>query len=224
MAARLDSAAEQAVQRWAAEVLPQLLQPMHEAVAATADLAASVAAEVACLAEKAGQLADRCGCLKAAHGNHEQRLCHAESCAMASSAGGGPASIQQLETLAGQVQSLQAGHARLDETLQALRQQQSVAASLQPPSSQQSLEGALGDLQAASIAAAELPSMRRQLAALADQQVQQAGTAEVLQSGGGWQGGGGSLAACVMRGSPLVGLALVNHLQCRAACSRPRCV
>lgn len=201
MAARLEAAAtaaaEQAVQRWAAEALPPLLQPMQEAVAATADLAASVAAEVAGLAGKVGQLADRCGQLEAAHANHEQRLGLAEECSLEASAGSGPASLQQLEALGQQVQSLQEGHARLDEAVQGLRQQAAaaahqaaaaaqqaaaVAASPQPPTSWQSFPTAAlsPEMEAA---AAELPSLRRQVAALADQQAQQAGSAEVLQSG-----------------------------------------
>lgn len=201
MAARLEAAAtaaaEHTVQRWAAEALPPLLQPMQEAVAATADLAASLAAEVAGLAGRVGQLADRCSQLEAAHANHEQRLCHAEECSLEASGGGGPASLQQLEALGQHVQSLQEGHALLDEAMQGLRQQAAtaahqaaaavqqaaaVAASPQPPTSWQSFPAAAlsPEMEAA---AAELPSLQRQVAALADQQAQQAGSAEVLQSG-----------------------------------------
>ncbi len=201
-AARLEAAAaaaaEQAVQRWATEALPPLLQPMQEAVAATADLASSVAAEVAGLAGKLGQLADRCGRLEAAHANHEQRLSNVEGSTLAASAGGGPASLQQLEALGQQVHSLQAGHARLDEAVQGLKQQaaaaaqqaaaaaqQAAAAAASPLPSRQSLAaaGLSPGWEAASAAAAELPSLRRQLATLADQQAQQAGMADVLQSG-----------------------------------------
>lgn len=195
-AARLEAAAaaaaEQAVQRWASEALPPLLQPMQEAVAATADLAASVAAEVAGLAGKAGQLAE-------AHANQEQRLCRAEERSMAANSGGGPASVRQLEALGEQVHSLQAGHARLDEAMQGLRQQTAAAAQQAAAAAQQAAAAATPqrtasrqgvaaagpspELDAAFATAAELPSLRRQLAVLADQQAQQAGTSEVLQSG-----------------------------------------
>lgn len=202
-AARLEAAAaaaaEQAVQRWASEALPPLLQPMQEAVAATADLAASVAAEVAGLAGRVGQLADRCGGLEAAHANQEQRLCRVEERSMAATAGGGPASVRQLEALGQQVHSLQAGHARLDEAVQGLRQQTAAAAQQAAAAAQQAAAAATPqrtasrqgmaaagpspELDAAFATAAELPSLRRQLTALVDQQAQQAGTAEVLQSG-----------------------------------------
>lgn len=183
------AAAQAAVQRWAAEALPPLLQPMQEAVGATAELASSVAAEAGGLAASLQQLAERAGCLEAAHENHEQRLGLAEARAMSGGSAGAD-SAAQLERLAQQVHALQAGHSQLDEAVQGLRHRAARAAGTPSPLRATASSWApqqqpdLPDLQSLSLAAAELPAVQQQLAAVADQQAQQARTTdEVVQSG-----------------------------------------
>lgn len=77
---QLAEAAEVAVQRWSSQALPPLLAPMQEAVAATAELAASVATEAAGLSGDLRQLAERCGQQEEALSGLQQRVCDAEGC------------------------------------------------------------------------------------------------------------------------------------------------
>lgn len=179
------AAAEQAVQRWAADALPQLLQPMQEAVAATAELASSVGAEVGGLAASVEQLAERASQLEEAHGNHEQRLGLAEAAGM--SCGGstdGGASAAQLERLQQQVHALQAGHSRLDAALQGLRHNVGAAAAAAATPSPLRAASSWGATQQQQELSGPLPDLQSQLAAVADQQAQQARTTDdIVQSG-----------------------------------------
>lgn len=165
----MPAAAERGVQRWVADALPQLLQPMQDAVAATAELAAGIAADVVEVAREVEQLA-------AAHRNHEQRLCRYEEGAMQASdaAADASASAAAVEQLRQQVRSLQMGHAQLDEGLQQLRQEQAA-------------EAAHGDWQyrqQSEAAMPQLPAVQQRLAAVVDQQAAQAKTTEHLVSSG----------------------------------------
>lgn len=176
--AALPAAAEQAVARWAAEALPPLLQPMQEAVAATAELASTVAAEAGSIVGDVKQLAERCSCLEAAQQQHERRLRDAES----SSGGGGgtavAAAAEALDALQEQVHALQAGHSRLDEAVSGLRHQQAAAAAAGTSYSQrrqQQQDEAVGQ---------ELGVLREQVAAVAEQQAQAAKTTENLVHSG----------------------------------------
>lgn len=139
-------AAAQAVQQWAADelplllppLLPPLVQPVQEAAL---DLAASVAtdaaaavfdkraeaivADVAALAGQVQQLDERSCKAAEADRNHEQRLCLLEGSGMQAAAAATSAAVEQVQQ---GLRSLQRGHARLDEGLQQLRQEQARAA------------------------------------------------------------------------------------------------
>lgn len=172
------AAAERAVARWAAEALPPLLQPMQEAVAATAELAASMASEAGSIAGNVAHLAKRCDQLELTEEVQEQRLRAVEG-----SSGGGntgratSVTAGALAVLQEQVYSLQAGHSQLDEAVQGMRQQAAGAsggASQRQQEEQEEQQEALGE---------ELKGVRQQLAAVADQQAQQAASNEsVVQS------------------------------------------
>ena len=130
-----------------------------------------------------------------------------------------------LQHLQQQVHAVQAGHSRLDETLQHIKQrqqeqeqqieqqrqqqQQQWAGASQGGGSgeeqlQQQLQGALQELDSLSLAAAELPAVQQQLAAVAEQQAQQARSSQDLVQSGGWPaglsrallGGNGGVQSC----------------------------
>lgn len=207
-------AAAQAVQQWAADelplllppLLPPLVQPVQEAAL---DLAASVAtdaaaavfdkraeaivADVAALAGQVQQLDERSCKAAEADRNHEQRLCLLEGSGMQAAAATTSAAVEQVQQ---GLRSLQRGHARLDEGLQQLRQEQARAAAdaadlrqqctcsskqhhqqQLSPQAQQHQEQQQEQLQ-------DVDAVRQQVVALADQQTQQAKTAEQLISSG----------------------------------------
>jgi hypothetical protein len=170
------------VQRWADEALPRLLQPVQEAVAAVTELSAGLAADVAGLAGRVEDLFERCRRAAAADSNHEERLCRLEEAGMqAPPPSDGCGELEQLQQ---QVQGLQRGHAQLSEGLQGLLQGQVVAAAAaaeQPWPLQASPHSQLATQQRGN-AAADLTAVEEQLAAVAEQQAQQARTTEQLVS------------------------------------------
>lgn len=190
-----------AQQRWAAQSLPPLLQPLQEAVGATAELAAQVATEVGGLAARMKHLARQCEHTEAAHANHEERVCRLEDGSLAGGGESGGAVAAQQAQQAGQLQqlqhavrSLQEGHCRLEVTVQQAQQDaqqaqqeaQQAQQQAQQVQARQQKQKKLAqpwgpeELECLVAAAAELPAVHEGLAAVAAQQAQGARTTEEL--------------------------------------------
>ena len=115
-----------------------------------------------------------------------------------------------LQHLQQQVHAVQAGHSRLDETLQHVKRRQQEQEQIEQQRQHQwagasqgggggceeqlqqqlqQLRGALQELDSLSLAASELPGVQQQLAAVAEQQAQQARSSQDLVQSGGWPAG-----------------------------------